>query len=128
MENSLKHKSYLILLKYIPHLTAFMYIVYTIFQFLDVDLIIVGHLVHISIVSWIFMILSSIVFRFCYVHRLPLYYILLNDATTVIDYSVGIPVSDTAILNYHIILIGLLIFGYTYYYVKNYKRNTTKVY
>jgi hypothetical protein len=93
-----------------------MYIVYTIFQFLDVDLIIVGHLVHISIVSWIFMILSSIVFRFCYVHRLPLYYILLNDATTVIDYSVGIPVSDTAILNYHIILIGLLILGYTYYY------------
>jgi hypothetical protein len=105
-----------------------MYIVYTIFQFLDVDLIIVGHLMHISIVSWIFMILSSIVFRFCYVHRLPLYYILFNDLTTVIDYSIGIPVSDFAILNYHIILIGLLIFGYTYYYVKNYKRNTTKVY
>jgi hypothetical protein len=117
VENSLKHKSYLILLKYIPHLTAFMYIIYTTFQFLDVDLIIVGHLVHISIVSWIFMLLSSIVFRFCYVHRIPLYYILFNDLTTVIDYYIGIPVSDFVILQYHIILIGLLIFGYTYYYI-----------
>ena len=123
MENSLKHKSYLVLLKYIPHLAAFMYMIYSIFQFLDVDLIIVGHIIHISIISWIFMLLSSIVFRFCYVHRLPLYYILLNDTTTVIDYYIGIPVSDFVILNYHILLIGLLIFGYTYYYVRNIKRN-----
>ena len=39
MENSLKHKSYLLALKYIPHFTALMYIVYTLFQFLDIDLI-----------------------------------------------------------------------------------------
>jgi hypothetical protein len=44
VENSLKHKSYLILLKYIPHLTAFMYIVYTIFQFLDVDYHLICHI------------------------------------------------------------------------------------
>ena len=74
------------------------------------------------------MILSSIVFRFCYVHRLPLYYILINELTTVIDTYIGIPVSDINLLGIHLILIGLLIFGYTYYYVKNYKRNTTKVY
>lgn len=104
-----------------------MYVIYTIFQFLDVDLIIVGHLVHISIVSWVFMLLSSIVFKFCYVHRIPLYYILFNDLTTVIDYYIGIPVSDFVILQYHIILIGLLIFGYTYYYVKYYKKNITIV-
>ena len=73
------------------------------------------------------MILSSIVFRFCYVHRLPLYYILINELTTVIDTYIGIPVSDINLLGIHLILIGLLIFGYTYYYVKHHKRNITIV-
>lgn len=126
-ERNLKHKSYLILLKYIPHIASLLYIVYTIFQFLDVDLIILGYFINISITSWIFMILSSIVFRFCYVHRLPLYYILINELTTVIDTYIGIPVSDINLLGIHLILIGLLIFGYTYYYVKHYKRNITIV-
>ena len=116
MENSLKHKSYLIALKYIPHFTAVLYIVYTLFQFMDIDLIILGYFIHTSIVSWLFMLLSSIVFRFCYVHRLPLYYIAINDMTSVIDYYIGIPISEITLLGVHLVLIGLLIFGYTYYY------------
>ena len=116
MENSLKHKSYLIALKYIPHFTAVLYIVYTLFQFIDIDLIMLGYFIHTSIVSWLFMLLSSIVFRFCYVHRLPLYYIAINDMTSVIDYYIGIPISEITLLGVHLVLIGLLIFGYTYYY------------
>lgn len=116
MENSLKHKSYLLALKYIPHFTALMYIVYTLFQFLDIDLIILGYFINMSIVSWSFMMLSSIVFRFCYVHRLPLYYIAINEMTTIIDYYIKIPISDMSLLGIHLVLIGLLIFGYTYYY------------
>lgn len=118
-ERNLKHKSYLILLKYLPHIASLMYIVYTIFQFLDVDLIILGYFINISITSWIFMMLSSIVFRFCYVHRLPLYYILVNELTTVIDTYIGIPISDMKLLGIHLIFIGLLVFGYTYYYFNN---------
>ena len=123
LENKLKHKSYLILLKYIPHFVAFLYVIYTIFQFLNIDLIILGYIINISITSWIFIYLSSIVFRFCYIHRLPLYYILLNEITTLIDYYVGIPIDDLKLLGFHIILIGLLIFSYSYYYVKNHKKN-----
>ena len=117
-ERNVKHKSYLILLKYIPHFASLMYIVYTIFQFLDVDLIILGYFINISITSWFFMMLSSIVFRFCYVHRLPLYYILINELTTVIDTYIEIPISVNKLLGLHLIFIGLLIFGYTYYYLK----------
>ena len=112
------HKSYLIILKYIPHITAFLYMIYTLFQFLDIDLIILGYFIHTSIVSWLFMMLSSIVFKFCYVHRLPLYYIMLNDASSVFDHYIGIPVTDKTLFGIHIILIGLLMFGYTYYYKK----------
>lgn len=127
MENSLRHKSYLIALKYIPHFTAILYIIYTLFQFADIDLIILGYFIHTSIISWLFMLLSSIIFRFCYVHRLPLYYIAINDITSVIDYYIKIPISEISLLGVHLIIIGLLIFGYTYYYVKHYKKNTTIV-
>ena len=127
MENSLRHKSYLIALKYIPHFTAILYIIYTLLQFVDIDLIILGYFIHTSIISWLFMLLSSIVFRFCYVHRLPLYYIAINDITSVIDYYIKIPISEISLLGVHLIITGLLIFGYTYYYVKYYKKNTTIV-
>lgn len=124
-ERTLKHKSYLLALKYIPHFTALVYIIYTILQFLDIDLILLGYLVTTSITTWSFMLLSSIVFRFCYVHRLPLYYILVNEITNFIDYYVGIPISEIKLLGVHLIFIGLLIFGYTYYYLKYVRFNKT---
>lgn len=123
LESSLKHKSFLIILKYIPHFTALFYMIYTLLQFAEIDLIFLGYLVHTSIVSWAFMLLTSIVFRYCYVHRLPLYYIALNEMTIIIDTYIGIPTSNIGLLGIHLILIGLLIFGYSYFYVKNHKRN-----
>ena len=122
MERNLKHKSYLIFLKYIPHIIAFMYIIYTMFQFINIDLIILGYFMHLSIMSWLFMFISSIVFKYCYVHRLPLYYIALNDISSTVDYYIGIPVSDITLLGIHIVLRGILIFGYTLYYVRNNKK------
>lgn len=121
LERNVKHKSYLLLLKYIPHFTALMYMIYTFFQFLDIDLIILGYMIHTSVVSWLFMFFSSIIFRFCYVHRLPLYYILVNDMTSVIDYHIEIPISNKALIGVHLLFAGFLIFGYTKYYLK-YKR------
>ena len=122
VERNLKHKSYLILLKYIPHIIAFMYIIYTMLQFIDIDLIILGYFMHLSIMSWLFMFISSIVFKYCYIHRLPLYYIALNDISSTVDYYIGIPIDDKTLLGIHIILIGILIFCYTLYYVKNNKK------
>lgn len=119
LESNIKHKSFLIILKYIPHFIGLMYIIYTIFQFMNIDLILLGYCIHISITSWSFMFLTSVIFKYCYVHRLPLYYIALNDITTIIDTYIGIPTSDINLLGVHLILIGMLIFGYTYYYVNN---------
>lgn len=118
LKKVIKLKEYLIILKYIIHIEAFLYMIYTIFQFLDIDLIILGHLTHISILSWIFMYVTSLLFKFCYVHRLPLYYIALNDSLTILDYYVGIPVSINNLLLIHLLLIILLIFGYSIFYIK----------
>ena len=117
-------KIYLVLLKYIPHSIAVLYAIYTLFQFMSIDLFILGRLIHVSAFSWIFMILNSLVFKYCYIHRLPLYYILANDLLTDLDYYVSIPISDINLLLIHLLLIGITVLGYSLYYDKNYKKFT----
>lgn len=72
-----------------------------------------------SIFTWIYLYLVSYVFRYCYVHRLPLYYILINEIITTIDYYFYIPISTFLLLEIHLVIIGFLIFGYSIYYIKN---------
>jgi len=118
LERSLRHKSYLIITKYLPHLIAIFYILFTLLGFLDIDAIVLGYFVHISLASWIYFYLNSLIFRYCYVHRLPLYYIALNETISIIDNYVHIPISDFNLLIIHLIFIGILINGYTYYYIR----------
>ena len=113
-----KPKLLLILIKYIFHLLALGYILYTILQFIGIDSILIGSFVHVAILPWIVLVSISVLLRFCYVHRLPLYYILLNEGITNIDYYIGMPISVINLLILHILLIAFLIFGYSFYYVK----------
>lgn len=118
LKRSLKYKNYLIITKYIPHFTAFIYVVYTILGLFGIDVIQLGHLVHVSVVSWIYFYLNSLVFRYCYVHRLPLYYIALNELIVVTDAYYTIPVDDFILTAIHVVMIGILLLGYSYYYIK----------
>lgn len=114
----LKYKSFLIITKYFPHVSAFMYALYTLLQFADIDPIILGYLLDYSLLPWLYMYLTSYVFRYCYVHRLPLYYILINEVLTITDYYWNIPVNEFNLLLIHLLFIACLIFGYSYYYIK----------
>ena len=126
MEEKLSHKSYLLLLKYLPHLIAILLMVYTLLQFADVDAIIIGYIINSILVGQVF--ICSIIFKFCYVHRLPIYYYGLNEITSVIDnYVIQIPVSEKGLLGIHLTLIGIIILCYTKYYLK-YVRNNKNVF
>lgn len=120
--NNIKHKSFLIVTKYVPHISAFMYILYTLLQFADIDTFILGYLIDYSILPWIYIYLISFIFKYCYIHRLPLYYILANEILTTSDYYLNIPINNLNLLLLHLLLIGFLIFGYSYYYI-NCKNN-----
>ena len=123
-QRNLKHKSYLLLLKYLPHLIAILLMVYTLLQFIDIDAIIIGYIINYILVGYVF--ICSIIFKFCYVHRLPIYYYIVNELTSIIDnYIIEIPVSEKGLLGIHIIIIGIIILCYTKYYLK-YVRNNKK--
>jgi len=115
--SNLKHKSYLLLLKYLPHLIALLLMVYTLLQFADIDAIIIGYIINYILIGYVF--ICSIIFKFCYVHRLPIYYYIVNELTSIIDnYVIQIPVSEKGLLGIHLTFIGIIIFYYTKYYLK----------
>jgi hypothetical protein len=113
-----KRKIFLILTKYIPHLIGILYVIYTILSFMEMDPIIIGYITSLSILPWLYLYSASRALEFCYVHRLPLYYILIDEILLVTDNYLCIPVNVYNLFVIHLLLIGLLVFGYTYYYIK----------
>ena len=93
--------------------------IYTLLSSVGIDALILGHLTHISVVSWLFMYFNSIIFRYCYMYRLSLYYIAVNEFLVNLDYYIRIPVEDVKLLLLHLTIIIIIIFGYSYYYVKH---------
>ena len=114
----ISHKFLLILIKYIPHIVALFYGVYNILGICGIDFIAAGYFIHMSILPWIFMYLLSFIFRYCYVHRLPLYYILSSEILTISDYLLNYSIEESIIIMSNLVLIFTTIFGYTFYYIK----------
>ena len=116
--NKTLYKIFLLSLKYFSHSTALVYILYTMLGFYGIDNNIIGCFYHVSLRTLAIFILASFVFKFCYVHRLPLYYIGINELITSVDYYLNIPIDIFNLLIIHLLLVILLIFGYTFYYLK----------
>ena len=120
---NLSHKSFLIILKYIPYITALGYALITFGDFFEYDFLGLGYVFNISLSSWLFMLLTSFVFKYCYIHRIPLYYIAVNDLLNITDYYIGIPVSVKTLLCIHLLTIFIFMSLYVYAYVKSTKKS-----
>ena len=118
MENRNLNKIFLIYTKYSPHFIAFVYMIYTFFGFCGIDCNLIGCFSHVSFLIWIQLLFTSFRFQYCYVHRLPIYYIGINELITSLDYYIGIPINVLNLLILHLLLIIVLIFGYSFYYIE----------
>ena len=74
-----------------------------------------------SLLTWLFIYLASIVFKFCSYHRMFLWYIFIDDTFNIVDYYITIPISTDNILMLHNILIGITLFTVLILYVKSNK-------
>lgn len=120
-KNLLGHKSLLILIKYIPHIIAISYAIYTFLGIFGIDYNVFGCFFHVSFLTWIVLYCLSIVFKYCYVHRLPIYYIGANELITCLDYYLDIELDYFKFISISLLMSCSLIFGYTYYYIKKLK-------
>lgn len=110
------------LLKLLPYLTALIYLLNTILTYYGIDCIFFNLIAGHSILSIVFMLLSSFVFKFCIYHRIPLYYMCICSGINLYDWYVGIPIDNKELLILHLIISGLAMFVILYLYLKS-RRN-----
>lgn len=122
LRNKSLYKTLLLLLKYIPIIIALFYIVNTLGTLFGIDLPVLSNIAGMSLLTWVFMYLAALVFKFCIYHRMFLYYILVTDIINIIDYYIGIPVDSYGIVMIHSVVIGILLFIILYFYVKHNKK------
>ena len=84
--NKALYKIELFIIKTIPYLLAIFYLLNTTLSYFYIDLPIISYIAGISLLPWLFLYISSFVFKFCIYHRLPLYYILVNWIIITLDY------------------------------------------
>lgn len=101
------------------------YICNTVTSYNKIDIPVLSNIAGVSLFSWVFMYLASIVFRFCLYHRMFLYYILITDLINITDYYIGIPLSDFNMIMVHSVITGISLFIILYLYVKSHKEFTT---
>lgn len=73
--NKTLYKLFLITLKYLPHLIGTLYFIYAILS-MYLDVYFMNYIISLSILPLLYILISSFVFKFCFVHRIPIYYIL----------------------------------------------------
>jgi hypothetical protein len=111
LRSKILYKVELLCIKFIPFIIALMYFIDTLLDAYKIEIDILSHIFGISLLPWCFLILSSVIFKFCVYHRLPLYYIIINHILSIIDYYIGIPIDLKPWIVCHCTLFFLLIIG-----------------
>ena len=122
--NKVLYKVQLYLLKVIPMVMAFIYLINTILSYFDIDLEFLSYLGSGSILMTVYLYVSSYVFRFCGYHRMFLHYIVVINIINTYDYYVEIPINDLMLLILYQIISGIFLFIILYLYVKTNKGTT----
>jgi len=113
LQNSL-YKIELHCIKIIPILIAINSFTDTILSYCGIEGNILSYIN--GLLVWLFLYLSSFVFKFCSYHRMFLYYILVIGIINVIDYEIGIPLGFRDMVGLQLILAGIFIFTTLYLY------------
>lgn len=108
------HKWVLLILKVIPMILAFIALLNTILSYWDVDIPLLSYLGGVSLFPLIFLYLSSYAFRFCECHRVFLHYVSVTWVLNIIDYYIGIPVSNKELFLLYMIITCIFLFVILY--------------
>ena len=126
-ETSLRSKALykvtLYVLKMLPMIMAFSYLIMFVLANTIESFVIVPHIIGTVIAPLAFVYLTSYVFRFCAFHRLFIHYYAFVELLNVTDYYIRIPISDAAITFIHdsvtIVFLILAVIMYIYKYKKD---------
>lgn len=110
------YKVTLVLLKIIPMLLAFCYVLNTTLYILGIDSYVLSHIAGMSLLPMIFLYLTSYVFQFCEYHRMFLHYVVLNDIINILDVYFGENISNWIYISIHLVLLFVCLVIILYLY------------
>lgn len=117
-----KYKLTILYLKYITVFIALIDLIHTIFSFFNISVFELQIVCGVSIVTVIFLYLTSYTFGFCKYHRIPIHYVVISNIISCIDYYIGIPATDRQLLCVYLIIFGI----FSIWYVIDYKKSTCR--
>lgn len=120
------YKIELLVIKVIPFIIALCYLLNVVLSYIGLDTLILSFLGGLSVFPFIFLYLSSFVFRFCIYHRLPLYYIVVSECINYYDNLVGIPIDNRSLFTLNLIIAGVFILLIVYFKFKQHESRTSK--
>ena len=108
--NKSLYKMELYLIKIIPMLFAGLSLLNTTLSYFDIDIPLISYIGSVSILTLMFMYLSSYVFKFCIYHRMFIHYTSLNWILNIIDYYIGIPLDNRDLFILYMSITGIFLF------------------
>lgn len=103
MLNKTLYKVFLISVRIVPIIIAFIYVINSVLSYIGIDSPILSYIVFSMFI--LFMYAVSLIFKFCSLHRMFIHYITLNTIITAVDYNCGIPVSDNTLFIFYIVVL-----------------------
>lgn len=118
--NKRLYKLTILTLKFLPIVMASAFMISNLIHITAIQMI--CHIIGINAAQFLFIYLTSYVFKFCNYHRIFIHYLVLKETINLIDWYVGIPISDKAIQIVHIaIALVFIVIAVKMYYNKNIK-------
>ena len=114
------YKLTIITLKFLPIVMASAFMISDIIHITIVQII--CHIIGLNVAQFLFIYLTSYAFKFCNYHRIFIHYLVLIETINVIDWYIGIPISDKAMQITHIVIsVVFIVIAVKMYYNKNIK-------
>lgn len=123
---------FLIVIKWIPFIMSLLIVFNLIFDLIGIPTIIFSILGDSSLITILFILLASFLFQFCIYHRLFIYYILLYDIISWLDYIFIFDLNSKLFISISIIMFVIICIIALYLHIKDneqvkiIKRNNAK--
>ena len=106
-------------IKVLPMVIAFIYILSTVLNYFDVNTTMLNIIGGMSFLPLTFLYIASFAFRFCEYHRMFLHYIAASDFVNWLDYVVNIPITDLQYLIMLVVLYGITCFVALFMFIRS---------
>lgn len=119
------YKLFLGVTKYTPTILALTQIIGLVLNYFGIKSDLISCFGGVSIIFIILLFIMSYVFKFCYIFRIPLYYMIIITIINIMDYIIVFPITTLILFRLHTIIIGIFLLAFVYCMYKN--RNKPKI-